>query len=86
MDVFGGLEKSIEIAAEMAGLENYRLVSRPELEDPFTALMKQITGESIKSRILEKELDDSYHMYKKVQEIKDIQGVQAIMPYTIQIH
>ncbi len=44
IDMIGGLEKSIEVAAEMAGLENYRIQSLPVLEDPFTAIMKEITG------------------------------------------
>lgn len=85
VDVFGGLEKSIEIAAEMAGLENYRITSRPELDDPFTSFMKQISGE-VKAKIIQKELGESYFMYKKAQEIKEMKGVQALMPYTIQIN
>jgi len=85
VDVFGGLEKSIEIAAEMAGLDNYRITSRPELEDPFTSIMKQISGE-VKMKIIKKELGESYFMYKKVQEIQEMKGIQAMMPYTIQIN
>ncbi len=85
VDVFGGLEKSIEIAAEMAGLDNYRITSRPELDDPFTSIMKQISGE-VKMKIIKKELGESYFMYKKIQEIQEMKGVQAMMPYTIQIN
>lgn len=85
IDVFGGLEKSIEIAADMAGLENYRISSRPELDDPFTALMKQLTGD-VKTKIIQKELGESYFMYQKIQELQNMDGVQALMPYTIQIH
>ncbi|MBE9518279.1 MAG: signal peptide peptidase SppA, partial [Bacteroidetes bacterium] len=44
IDMYGGLEKSIEVAAEMAGLENYRVQSLPRLEDPMTAIMNQLTG------------------------------------------
>lgn len=85
VDLFGGLDKSIEIAAEMAGLENYRITSRPELENPFTSFMKQISGE-VKAKIIQKELGESYYIYKKVQELQEMKGVQALMPYTIQIN
>jgi len=85
VDVFGGLEKSIEIAAEMADLENYRISSRPELEDPFTAIIKQLTG-GIKTKIMKNELGEAYEMIKQAQDIQKMKGVQAMMPYTIQIH
>ena len=85
IDVFGGLEKSIEIAAEMAGLEDYRITSLPTLEDPFTLLMKQFTG-GVKARIIKKELGASYELYKKAEEIGQMRGIQAIMPYTLDIH
>ncbi len=85
VDVFGGLDKSIELAAEMAGLENYRISSRPELEDPFTTIMKELSG-GIKMKMMKKELGESYDMFKKAQEIQEMKGVQAMMPYTIQIH
>lgn len=85
IDVYGGLEKSIDIAAEMAGLENYRVTSLPFLEDPFTMLIRELTGE-VKTRMITKELGDSYELYKKAEEISKIRGLQAVMPYTIDIY
>lgn len=85
IDVYGGLEKSIGIAAEMAGLDNYRITSLPVLEDPFTMLIKELTGEA-KVRMIRKELGDSFDLYKKAEEISTMQGLQAIMPYTIDIY
>ncbi len=84
IDMFGGLEKSIEVAAEMAGLDNYRLQSLPKLEDPFTMIMKQISG--AKMKIVEKELGDQYLHYKRVQEIRKMRGLQAIIPYEVELH
>lgn len=88
IDMYGGLEKSIEVAAEMAGLENYRVQSLPALEDPLTAIMKQITGGSMvrADRILRRELGQEYRYYRKIQEIKNMNGIQAIMPYEIELH
>ena len=88
IDMYGGLEKSIEVAAEMAGLENYRVQSLPKLEDPITAIMNQLTGGSMirVNRILQRELGEEYIHYKKIQEIRNMRGIQAIMPYEIEIH
>jgi protease-4 len=86
--MYGGLEKSIEVAAEMAGLENYRVQSLPVLDDPMTAIMKQITGGSMvrADKILRRELGDEYQYYRKIQDIRNLQGIQAIMPYEIEVH
>lgn len=85
IDMFGGLNKSIKVAADMAGLENYRIQSLPKLEDPLTMIMKELTG-GAKLRIMKNELGDQYIHYKKIQEIKEMRGLQAIMPYDIVLH
>ncbi len=84
VDVFGGLEKSIEIAAEMAGLENYRILFTSGSGRSFYHIMKQLSGE-VKTKIMKKELGETYEMYKKGQEIQEMKGVQAMMPYTIEL-
>jgi len=84
IDMFGGLDKSIEVAAEMAGLENYRLQSLPKLDDPITALMKQLTG-GARMKAIQKELGSEFIHYKNIQEISKMRGLQAIMPYDIEL-
>ena len=88
IDMHGGLEKSIEVAAEMAGLEEYRVQSLPVLEDPFTAIMNQLTGNAMMrtDRILRRELGEEYIHYRKIQDIRNMHGIQAVMPYEIEIH
>jgi len=41
IDEFGGLTKAIAIAANEAGLENYRIVNYPEVKDPLEMILKQ---------------------------------------------
>jgi len=88
IDMHGGLEKSIEVAAEMAGLKEYRVQSLPVLEDPFTAIMNQLTGNAMMrtDRILRRELGEEYIHYRKIQDIRNMHGIQAVMPYEIEIH
>ena len=86
--MYGGLTESIELAAEMAGLENYTVQSLPKLDNAMTAIMKQITGSSMvrADRILKRELGEEYIQYRKLQDIRKMHGIQAIMPYDIHVH
>jgi len=88
IDMYGGLDKSIEVAAEMAGLDNYRVQELPRLEDPMTAIMKQLTGGSMvrADRLLKRQLGEEYQYYRKIQEIRNMHGIQAIMPFEIELH
>ena len=54
----------------------------------MAAIMKQLTGGSLAraDRILKHELGDSYRHYRKIQEIRDMHGIQAVMPYEIELH
>ena len=85
IDMIGGLEKSIEVAAGMADLENYRVQSLPRLDDPLTMIIKELTGD-VRLRIIQKELGNQYKHYKNIQEIKEMQGIQALMPFYMDIH
>ncbi len=85
IDEFGGLERAIEIAAERANLENYRISELPKLEDPFEALVKQLTG-GAKVRMIEDELGIAYKHYKNMLEIVNNQGILARMPYDLEVY
>jgi protease-4 len=84
VDMLGGLDRSIEVAAELAGLDNYRIQSLPKLEDPFTMIMKELT-EDTTVRILKKELGEEYRHYRNIREIREMSGVQARMPFYMEI-
>ena len=85
VDVFGGINRAIEIAAEMANLEQYRIVSLPRQIDPFQKLLKDLTGD-IKSGILQSELGESYRHYRNLKEIIHAEGTQMRLPYSIEIY
>ena len=87
IDEFGGLEKAIETAAELAGLEDYRVSNLPTLDDPMTAIMKQLTGgaQMRAERILKHQLGEEYIHYRKLQEIKSMSGIQMRIPFEIEV-
>lgn len=84
IDEFGGLKKAIELAAKEANLKTYRIVDLPKKEDPFEAILKQITGD-VKIRMIRSELGENYLYYRQLKKIQQLQGIQAILPFEIQV-
>lgn len=87
VDVFGGLEKAIEIAAKKAGLENYKLEMLPKKVDPLTRIVEKLSGSSDDSEalIMQKALGESYEYYKYINYIRKTNQLQMRMPYNIDI-
>jgi protease-4 len=85
IDDFGGLEKAIEVAAKLAKIEEYRIQSLPVQKDPITKILEGLTGSS-DNTLLKKELGDAYEYYQYIQQIKNMKGVQARLPYAINIY
>lgn len=83
VDVYGGLETAISIAAAKAGIEDdYRLKELPArksfLEEFFGGMGTQVKEQAIKAEL--GELYPYYHLYKKAMHLK---GAQARMPYEL---
>ena len=85
IDEFGGLNASIEAAAKLAGLETYSVREYPAVTDPYTRLLSQLTGD-IRMKLFRKELGEFARFYDELNEIKSLSGIQARLPYFIEIH
>ena len=85
VDEIGGLKDAIKGAAKIAGVDQYSVRELPVIEDPYTRLLAQLGGE-IRMGILKKELGESVKYYNLLQEIEDLSGIQARLPYFIEIH
>lgn len=85
VDEMGGLQDAIKGAAKLAGIDSYSIRELPELEDPYTRILSQLSGD-VKMKILKNELGESVKFYNIIREIKDLSGVQARLPYFIDIH
>jgi len=85
IDEFGGLDKAIEIAAKLAKIEDYKIQSLPAQKEPFEQILESLQGGS-EETFLKSQLGDTYEYYKYIQGIKSMKGVQARMPYTINVY
>ncbi len=84
IDEFGGLNDAIECAAELAKIEKYRVINLPKQIDPFEQIMKTFKGNT-KTNIIKNELGESYIYYEHLKSVSQMKGIQARLPYTIEI-
>ncbi len=86
VDKFGGLTKAIELAAEMAEVESYRIVELPKQKDPIQELLKELFGGSSVQTMLKKELGANYKYFQYLKYLQEAKGVQARMPFDIYVN
>lgn len=86
VDELGGLRDAIAGAADLAAIDSsYSIRELPAAEDPYLKLLNQLSG-NIRLSILRKELGESYRYYNEIKEISTLSGIQARLPYFIDIH
>lgn len=84
VDELGGLDKAIEIAAQKAEVEAYSLLTYPSKESFFSSLMNEGKNNYIKGQLMET-LGESYSSIKFIQNVKDMDRIQARMPFDLRI-
>jgi protease-4 len=84
IDELGGMNDAIKMAAEMAELEEYKFLELPYQKDPFEQIIEDLTGQ-VRTGMIRQELGDFYNYYEYVNEIRHMEGIQARMPFHIEI-
>ena len=84
VDKMGGINTAIDIAVKKAKLKNFSVVEYPEKLDFMTKLMKDIS-QDVETKYLKSKLGEQYTVYKQIQNIGKISGIQARLPYEIDI-
>jgi protease-4 len=86
IDEFGGLEAAIKYAAEKAELgDDYRIVEYPKRKDFVQQLMDELTGQ-VSSRLISNELGEYAKYYEQLQSLQKMQGIQARVPFLLEIN
>ncbi len=93
IDQLGDLDDAIALAAEKAGITDYRLKEFPQVKEPLQQFIDNFTGNDSKepmanksvNALLQSELGEMYPHVKALKEMMQTTGVQARMPYLIDI-
>lgn len=81
VDEIGDIQSAIDEAAELAGLDEYKIVEYPKVVDFFEKFM-----EDYYTKALEKELGTYYEIYQEIQQLQQMQGIQMRMLWDINVN
>ncbi len=85
VDILGGLDDAIEIAALKADIaDDYRVVLYPQEKPWFERFMKQFSDE-VHAYYMQQKLGTLYPVYKQVEAVKKYEGLMVRMPFDITI-
>lgn len=85
VDELGGIEKAIEIAAEMANLgKSYVIFEYPKMRSRIDELLKP-AQEELAARTLKGYLGESYELFMILKDLKEQDYVQARIPFDLNI-
>jgi len=85
VDRIGHLEDAIASAAKKAKIKEFKIVNYPEIKDGLFGFLDD-SEDKIKVYMVKQELGVSYPYYQKVKKVMNIKGLQARMPYEIEIN
>ena len=89
VDVLGDYQDALNIAAARAHLkaDDYRVQRLPRQRSSFEALMARFGGDEaeVKARAIKAELGPLYPAYAQYQQLLQLRGVQAKLPYSLEI-
>jgi protease-4 len=88
VDVLGGLDDAIAIAASKAGLtDNYAVAEYPKQKDELTQILEKLIGEDLSIRLLQWQIrkNPELSILNSQFSILNMQGAQAIMPYRVEL-
>ena len=85
VDKLGGLEDAIDLAAELAGLQDFKIQDLPKQKNPFEMALS-LSSEETKMKLLTRELGPAFKQYQAAQKILNQTGIQMLMPYQIELN
>lgn len=87
VDKLGNLNDAITVAAELAQIEAYKVRNYPNYKkDLKEAFSFSPFAKASKEDILKEALgNENYQMYNNINQMKKLKGIQARMPYILQI-
>ncbi len=90
VDDMGGLDRAMQAAAKLAGLEKYRTTEFPRTKTGLEQLLEKFdkdrdSDEVIRAWMIRSELGEMYPVYKTLQDMRKNQGIQARLPFELVI-
>lgn len=89
VDEIGGLDKAIAYAAKLGKTDSYRTENYPEYEKNLDDILNNFglsTFYKSKEAVLKEELgEDNYKVFEQIKKANQLKGIQALLPFEINI-
>lgn len=86
VDKIGGMDDAIKAAAEMVKLKKYKTKNYPEYEKDLSALFGGMPFMQSKESFIKEEVgEQNYQMIEQIRRMSAQKGMQALMPFEINI-
>jgi protease-4 len=85
IDTYGGIEKAIEIAAYLAKVEDYRIISLPKKKNPLEELSLKLGGKASISDLILSKFGFTTQMTKPIEELLKGDRIQARVPFIMEL-
>lgn len=87
VDKIGGLDDALKEAAKLAKIKDYNTQNFPEFEKDINDILGNLPFAKSKESFIKEELgEETYRLMKHIKKIQSQKGIQARMPYEINIH
>ncbi len=84
VDRLGNIDDAIASAAKKAKIKDFKIVNYPAQVDPIKSLFDN-SADKVKAYFVKSELGDNFIYYEQMKSAINLSGVQARIPYNIQI-
>jgi protease-4 len=85
IDTLGSLNDAVEIAADLAGTYNYRILEYPKMPEPFERVLDFLYEDST-IKLLKEKLGENYKIYQQLEYLMNERGIQARMPFDVEVY
>ena len=83
VDVLGGLDDAINIAAAKAGVsDDFRVAYFPEQKSFFERILSELSRD-VQTRYMQFKLGHNYYIYQQIEKVKQFEGIMVRLPYDI---
>ncbi len=87
VDELGNLEDAINYAASLADITEYKIITLPRYKKDFGDMFKNSPFLKMKTKnLIENEIGtENYKIFKKIKNLSELKGIQARMPFILEI-
>ncbi|MCU7492544.1 MAG: signal peptide peptidase SppA [Ignavibacteria bacterium] len=85
VDVIGGLDDAIKIAASKAKIKNYYVTEFPRQKGFFRSIVEDFST-GTEETIIKEKLGSGFRFYNELENVKNMEGVQTRLPFILDVY